>query len=339
MFRLRIGYLITGIATGLVLFFSFLATLPDGKLHLVFCDVGQGDAAYIRFPDGRDMLVDGGPNDKVLQCLGKHMPFWDRALDLVVLTHPQKDHMQGLIAVFERFGVDYFVRSAVSNDTEGYKKLMEVIMVKKIKERFVTQGEQITVGSARLAVLWPSHEMLARLNPTTLQGYSFKGAEVLGAKDSTNINDASVVLWLRYGSFDAILTGDADTRVEQGHWRTLLADEQVEVLKVPHHGSKTGMSEEFLNWLYPGNVQEIGRKCGSAKRFPELENFNSGNRVLDCPLAVISVGKNSYGHPAEEILRRLKDKEIKILRTDEAGDIEVVSDGKGWQVSPTKKTQ
>ena len=84
MFRLRIGYLLTGIATGLVLLFNFLGSLPDGKLRIFFCDVGQGDAAYIRFPDGRDMLVDGGPNNKVLSCLGNHVPFWDRHINLVV---------------------------------------------------------------------------------------------------------------------------------------------------------------------------------------------------------------------------------------------------------------
>ena len=101
MFKLRVGYVISGIVTGLILLFSFIATLPDGKLHIVFCDIGQGDAAYVRFPDGRDMLIDGGPNDKVLNCLGKHMPFWDRRINLVVLTHPQKDHMQGLNPVLE----------------------------------------------------------------------------------------------------------------------------------------------------------------------------------------------------------------------------------------------
>src|SRR3989344_8210677 len=123
MFKLRVGYLISGVATGLVLLFSFLGSLPDGTLHIVFCDVGQGDAAYIRFPDGRDMVVDGGPNDRVIACLGRHMPFWDRHIDMVAMTHPQKDHMQGLIAVFERFDVDYFLRSDIGNTTEGYQRL------------------------------------------------------------------------------------------------------------------------------------------------------------------------------------------------------------------------
>ena len=310
MFKLRVGYVISGIATGLILLFSFIATLPDGKLRIVFCDVGQGDAAYIRFPDGRDMLVDGGPNDKVLTCLGNHMPFWDRKINLVVLTHPQKDHMQGLISVLDRYSVDYFVRSEVGNDTEGYTKLVEVVERKKIAQKFVTTGERISVGSTGLTVLWPSTEQVAKAGDSArrplagLQGDAL-GSGVLGASIVGELNDYSVVLWLRYGDFDAILTGDADTRVE-GEYMNLALDRarlpaperppathgealragsdggQVEVLKVPHHGSKTGMTEAFLDWLNP-------------------------------ELAVISVGKNSYGHPAEETIRQLRQKDSKIF--------------------------
>jgi len=99
--KLRIRYLIAGGLAGIVIIFSFVWLQPDGRLHIVFCNVGQGDAAYIRFPDGRDMLLDGGPdNGRVLTCLGRHMPFWDRHLTIVAMTHPQADHMGGLPAVF-----------------------------------------------------------------------------------------------------------------------------------------------------------------------------------------------------------------------------------------------
>ncbi|KKU87344.1 MAG: Metallo-beta-lactamase family protein [Candidatus Gottesmanbacteria bacterium GW2011_GWA2_47_9] len=126
---------------------------------------------------------------------------------------------------------------------------------------------------------------------------------MLGASVVGELNDYSVVLWLRYGDFDAIFTGDADTHIEEKYRGVALADNRVEVLKVPHHGSKTGMTEAFLDWLNP-------------------------------ELAVISVGKNSYGHPAEETIRQLRQKDSKILRTDEEGDIEVISDGKGWRLLP-----
>lgn len=279
MVTLKIGYFIGGLATGLVLLFNFLTALPDGKLHIIFCDVGQGDAAYIRFPDGRDMLVDGGPNNKVLGCLGRHMPFWDRALDLVVLSHPQKDHMQGLLSVFERYRVEYFVRSNIANTTEGYQKLVKLVKTRAINEKLVTVGEEISIGQTKLFILWPSDD-------------------VLGAS-TADLNDASVVFSLRFGSFDALFPGDADTRVESQYRGTQLADSTVEVLKVPHHGSKTGMTTEYLNWLKP-------------------------------QLAVISVGQNTYGHPTTEILSMLADIGSRVLRTDQDGDIEIVSDGTTW---------
>lgn len=275
MFKLKVGYALAGIATGLIMLFGFIGSLPDGKLHIVFCDVGQGDGAYIRFPDGRDMVVDGGPNDKILGCLGKNMPFWDRTIDIVLMTHPQKDHMQGLIAIFDRYDVGYFIRSDVSNSTEGYQKLLEES--KDVPKKFVVAGENITIGDVTLRVLGP------QVTPVN------------------NINEASVVFWLRYGSFDALFTGDATLHRPFDE----LALNQIEVLKVPHHGSKTGMTSAFLDWLKP-------------------------------QLAVISVGQNNYGHPSPEILQMLADHQARVLRTDlpaqagTEGDIEVVSDGTKW---------
>ncbi len=313
MFRLRIGYLISGIATGLVLLFSFLWSLPDGKLHIVFCDVGQGDSAYVRFPDGRDMVVDGGPNDKILGCLGKYMPFWDRHINLVVMTHPQKDHIQGLNPVLERYSVDYFIRSDIDNTTEGYKKLLDVIRNKKISVKFVTTGERIDIGSTSLSMLWPSTAQIAKAKSLQRSDPASQGPtlseNILGSQAIGDLNDYSLVFLLRYGSFDALFTGDADSRVEGNYTGIKLAlrkdsgqaDDGIEVLKVPHHGSKTGMTKEFVAWIHP-------------------------------KFSIISVGKNSYGHPSSETLELLKEVGSDIKRTDQEGDIEVVSDGKNYRV-------
>lgn len=302
MFKLRTGYFISGIATGLVLLLSFVWTLPDGKLHIVFCDVGQGDAAYIRFPDGRDMVVDGGPNDRVIGCLGRHMPFWDRHLDMVAMTHPQKDHMQGLISVFARYRVDYFLKSDIANATEGYQMLMREIGEKKVPVKLTTRGQKITLGATTLSFLWPSDEQIARMRPPSDLGSLSSPGNVLGISSPGDLNDGSLVFWLRYGSFDALFPGDADQHVEHYYTGHELADDTFEVLKVPHHGSKTGMTDAFLDWLKPR-------------------------------LAVISVGKNSYGHPAESTLATLAARAIPVKRTDQEGDIEVVSDGKIWYTS------
>ena len=287
MFNLKIGYFIIGLTTGLLLLFNFLGTLPDGKLHIVFCNVGQGDAAYIRFPDGRDMLVDGGPNNSVLQCLGRHMPFWDRTIDIVVLTHPENDHMQGLLSVLERYTIGYFVRSDAENVTDGYTKLMEIVKTRAIKQKRVLNGEKISIDQVVLDVFGPS-------------------SDILGAS-TADINDASVVFWLRYGNFDALFPGDAPLRPDFAKASTGRQDYvgqavgDAEVLKFPHHGSKTGFNKDYLDLLKP-------------------------------KITVISVGKNSFGHPTKEILSALADLHTQVLRTDQEGDIEIVSDGKGWKV-------
>lgn len=276
---------------------NFLWTLPDGKLHIVVCNVGQGDASYIRFPDGRDMVIDGGPNDSVLQCLGKYMPFWDRTIDIVVLSHPEKDHLNGVVSILNRYTVGTVVRSNVVNMSDGYKTFTKLMSDKHVSNRFLTTGSTIGLGLVHIRVLWPSLDQISIMSPSP-------GAkDVLGAQNAVQRNDGSVVLWVRYGSFDALFPGDADTHVESKYDAIVLADQTFEVLKVPHHGSRTGMSSAFLDWLKP-------------------------------KVAVISVGKNNYGHPAPEILQQLADRNIRVLRTDKDGDIEIVSDGKGWQVVP-----
>lgn len=297
MIKLKIGYAIGGFVTGLIILFNFLSSLPDGKLHIIYCDVGQGDAAYILFPDGKDMLVDGGPNDGVLQCLGRHMPFWDRTIDIVLLTHPEKDHMQGILSVLERYHVGYLVRSDIANTSEGYVSLIALQKARGVEEKLVTAGERVAIGPIGLTVLWPSSEQIALMRPPTAS----IGHAVLGAATS-GLNDGSVVFLLRYGTFDALFSGDADTHVEAQYRGKRLADSAVEVLKVPHHASRTGMSKAYLDWLNP-------------------------------QLAIISVGRNTYGHPSPEMLKMLADSHIRLLRTDKEGDIEVVSDGGNWQVS------
>jgi competence protein ComEC len=291
MFQLKKGYFISGIITGFVLLFTFFSQLPDGKLHIVFCDVGQGDAAYIQFPGGEDMLIDGGPGGKtpkVLGCLGKHMAFFDRTIDIIVLTHPQEDHLGGLTEVLKRYEVKNFLHSDVGSATEGFTSLMNIVKEKHITERLVGAGEKISIGTVRASVIWPASSFLAEK----------KASNVLGV---SNVNDASVVFTVSYGTFDALFPGDADSHVDNALIQTPLSG-SIELLKVPHHGSKTGMTEGFLRWL--GSVN----------------------------LAVISVGKNTYGHPAQETITRLEQDGAQVLRTDDVGDIEVVSDGRAWNV-------
>lgn len=290
MLKLRIGYLVSGIITGLVLVFQFLWSLPDGKLHITFCDVGQGDAVYVVFPDGRDMLVDGGPGNAVLRCLGSRMPFWDRKIDIVMVTHPENDHLGGIVSVLERYQAGVILSTAVSAQSDLYTAFQNRIETRNIPRKIVSAGEYITVGDVTMNIFWPDYGFLS----TRISD------DVLGVTHG-DVNETAIVFFLRYGTFDTLFTADADVEVEDEYTGDILADDHVELLKVPHHGSKTGMSDTFLDWIQP-------------------------------ELAVISVGKNSYGHPSQEILEKLAVHGVRALRTDEEGDISIVSDGRGWEI-------
>lgn len=295
-------HFILGIFIGVILLFSAAFSLPDGRLHITFCDVGQGDAAYIRAPNNQDMLIDGGPDDKVLTCLGRNMPFYDRTLDVVVLSHPQKDHLQGLISVVERYNIKYFVIGAEGNETEGYRKLIKNIEKKNIPVKVLYAGDKFSLGNVQFDVLWPEKEWVAQHLSSSISDLSYLGnLRVLGIQTDTDTNNFSYYINLKYGFFSALFTGDGDSRI-QPKIMDLIDLPDVDVLKFPHHGSKYGVTAEFL-----------------AEVVPEL--------------AVISSGKNPWGHPTKEALDLLEKMAIKFKRTDLEGDIEITSDGRNWAIN------
>lgn len=274
------------------IFFYEQARFFDGKFHLVFCDVGQGDAIFLRTPSGVDILVDGGPNDSVLSCLSRHMPFWDRTIELALLTHPHADHFTGLIDVFNRYTVLSFHTEKLANKTAGFRHFSEELKAGKIKSRFVSTGDTFrTKDGVVLRVLSPSQAFLSATAP--------------GGNIEESGEFASLVLIVSFGTFNVLLSGDSQI---DGLGEALGGKlPPIEVFQVPHHGSKNGLNETLLEAIRP--------------------------RV-----AVISVGKNNrYGHPSNEIVKILRDEDIKILRTDRDGEIEVVSDGEKWHVSSSRK--
>lgn len=255
-------------------------SFKDENLHLVVCDVGQGDAIYIKTPSGKDVLVDGGGNDKVLDCLTKHMPFWDRTIELMILTHPDADHVTGLVPVLQRYTVLHFVTSKTSKETGIYKKFMQVLEIEGLTPRYVFLNDKIDFEDGMISdIYWPTEASLNEF------------------RSPSDINELSVIQVLTYGNFKALLTGDAGVRVQD---KLVTSLSGIDVLKVPHHGSKTGMSDYYLSMLKPS-------------------------------LAIISVGKsNRYGHPTSFALDLLSKYGIKTLRTDRDGEVEIVSNGKNY---------
>ncbi|MBI2008470.1 hypothetical protein HYS82_02330 [Candidatus Amesbacteria bacterium] len=288
-----------------VTIWTAVLTLPDDKLHVVFCDVGQGDAILV-YRKTTQMLIDGGPNNRVLACLGRHVPFYDRRIEMVVVTHPQADHLNGILDVVERYNVMQLVMGREGNNTAGYKNLRFKIQESRINVQNLYSGDELRLGDVRFEVVWPTRNfVLAHTLPLApllnLGEGNERGEVVLGAKtDGMDLNKFGISGRLTYGDFDVMLTADVDQGVEPQEIATGLL-RQVEILKVPHHGSKTGMTREWIDIMSP-------------------------------ELAVISVGKNSYGHPSTEALNLLSSKHARVLRTDRDGEVEVVSDGKEWWV-------
>lgn len=285
---MKLKIIVLGIIAFFYLLFSFLISLPDNHLHLVFCDVGQGDAAYIRGPKGSDIVIDGGPDARVLNCLGSKMPFWDRTIELLILSHPQADHLTGLIEIVKRYEVKQIIDSSAKASGEEYKLWERLIREKKIKKIEAQKGENVKVdGIVNLSVLWPEND-----------------------KNTSDLNSTSTVVQLTFGTFSSLFTGDldADSMIQLLNYlnfETLLVcnkfscENKLSILKFPHHGSKTGLSPTFLASVQPA-------------------------------LAIISVGKNSYGHPSLETLKLLNSLNIPFLRTDKEKNIEIVSNGQSW---------
>ncbi|OGM25852.1 hypothetical protein A3D00_03050 [Candidatus Woesebacteria bacterium RIFCSPHIGHO2_02_FULL_38_9] len=280
-----IGFFLLIISLTLLAIYS----VPDSRLHLIACDVGQGDAILATYKSTQ-MLVDGGPDRRVLDCLSRHMSFWDRKIEVVILTHPQLDHFSGLIDVIKRYKVDLFVGNAVDNSTQSYRVLKNLVGSKGIRVINPREGLDIRLGSMFLDIVNPIKKLL------TDEPIENKLGTFTTNKD---LNDFSVVGTLSFGNFNVLLTGDIGPNMIDEITATGKIH-KVEVLKVPHHGSKNGLTEKLLE-------------------------------VANPDLAIISVGaKNSFGHPSPEVLKLLSDKAIKTLRTDQMGDVEVISDGKRW---------
>ena len=271
-----------------------VAVYPDPKLRLIACDVGQGDAILAVYGKTQ-ILIDGGPGSKVLDCLARHLPFWDKEIELVILTHPQTDHFAGLIEVFRRYKVNAYLTTPIDASTQGYQVLKSTVGGSGAKVINPTTGMVIRLGLIHLDILHPSEQYVTSFAERS-------GEKVLGAYTTTrDPNDFSIVAKLRLGDFDALLTGDIGPVVIDDILATGLVKD-VEYIKIPHHGSKNGLTTELIYATTP-------------------------------EIAVISVGKNPWGHPHQEILKLLSDESIKTLRTDEVGDIEIITDGNKWWLS------
>lgn len=221
---------LAGLALLAILISAWLIERPDGRLHVAFLDVGQGDAIFIQTPNGRQVLVDGGRYPSVvLDQLGRQMPFWDRGIDIVIATHPDADHVAGLVSVLDRYRISGLLTNGASTDADpAFEALLLAAEANDIPVMPAQTGEVITLDDGvRMEVLHT------------------------GPPDGgDNRNEASIVVMLTYDQLSVLLTGDAEAMAESELLRSGHTLNAV-VLKAGHHGSNGSSGQEFLRAVMP----------------------------------------------------------------------------------------
>lgn len=208
----------------------------SNNLNLYFLDVGQGDSELIKLPGNVKMLIDGGPDKKVLTGLANVLAPTDRYLDFIVLSHSQLDHFSGLISVLERYKVGAFIYNGEDGKDAAWKEFMIVIKDKNIPVIVLRGGDSISYKNNKLAFLSPDGEV--------------------GKK--SELNDVALVSELISGGIKTLFTADIGFDIE--NYLIKKYDLDVDILKVGHHGSKYSTSADFLSEATPKvSIIEVGK--------------------------------------------------------------------------------
>jgi competence protein ComEC len=235
----------------IIILFIFIenAKLSNNYIDVNFLDVGQGDSIYIRTPDNYDILIDGGPDHDLTSKLNKYMPYWDRDIDWLVITHPDWDHIGGFPRVFDQYKVHNIIYTPYNHDTSVAEELLNKISKEDPIKKFIELNEDLQIGCCTsLEFFWPSESKLSK-----------------------DINDSSIAFRLETYDTSIFFGGDLSKEYED-----TIADKigDVDILKVGHHGSNTSTSQYFLSVLEP----EYGIiSAGKDNNFghPHLEVINN----------------------------------------------------------------
>lgn len=270
-------------------YFVFASRIPN-ELQVSFLDVGQGDAIFIQSPSGIQVLVDGGPDASVVEELHKVMPLFDKSIDLVIATHPDADHINGLTDVVKRFDVSAFLESGGKNENGVQEKLEDLLTQRNIPKKLARRGQEYDLGGgAVLSILYPYTDV---------------------SKEESNAG--SIVMQLVYGEDSFMLTGDAPITSEFALVGTDGDKLRSTVLKFGHHGSDTSSSLPFLEKVRPvyGVVS-----AGKNNRYghPDQDVLDRASRFETVILQTLKSGTITFSTNGKgiEVLNLLEDSQAK----------------------------
>ncbi len=279
--RLKLVWAILGILVcfNMLLWIAVYDLSKHKNLRVVFFDVGQGDSIFIETSSKQQILIDGGPGSAVLEKLAAEMPFYDRTIDLIILTHPEYDHMSGLMEILKRYDVENILWTGVVRNAAEHKEWQKLIQEEEAVIFIAEQGLKIKLKNGYIDILHP-----------------FESLDEERIEDS---NETSIVARLVYGENSFLFTGDTgfdteDKLIE----RNIYLDS--DVLKIGHHGSKYSTSDNFLSLVSPEvAVIQVGENSyghPTEQVLARLEKFgiNIFRNDINKNIEIVSDGNNFY---------------------------------------------
>lgn len=269
---IRLFVLVVLVAANLASSFILWEARDTGHLKVAFLNIGQGDAIYIESPDHHNMLIDSGPDDTVIKELQKVMRWNDRHIDVLMVSNPDKDHIDGFLSVLQRYSVGEMIEPGTTNISDVYHALEQSLADHRVLKTIARRGQEISLGhDVHMNILFPDRNVSSLIS-----------------------NPGSIIAQLIFGSTSVMFTGDATLQTEEYVIDLYGSSTKSTLLKEGHHGSRTAASYKFFSAVQPdysiiscgyknryGHPHKETMDLLSELHIPALITYKEGTIVFD----------------------------------------------------------